>query len=205
MYDFDLIKEALSKANRNPDGYKRYSILIPIVEIEGKKHLLYEKRSPHMNSQPGEVCFPGGKLELNENSYEAAIRETCEELGIEESSIEVFGEIQKIVTPFNLIINCYVGFIKDYEDMKLKLNPDEVESVFTIPLDYLLNNDGKEYIIESKLLIPDDFPYHMIQNGNNYNWKSGSYPIIFFEHDKHIVWGITARITRNFIRTLKKI
>lgn len=205
MLEYSSIKEALMKANRNPDGYKRYSVLIPIVEIDGKKHILYEKRSAYLNSQPGEVCFPGGKLEIYESSYQAAIRETCEEIGIDESSIEVLGEIQKIVTPFNLIINCYVGVIKNYENIKLNLNPEEVESVFTIPLDYLIDNQGKEYTIESKLIIPEDFPYHMIENGDNYNWKSGSYPIIFIEHNNYIVWGITARITKNFIRLLKKI
>jgi len=203
MSNYDFIKNALINSNKYPDGYKRYSILIPIVEIDGEKHLLYEKRSANLNSQPGEVCFPGGKLELNENSYEAAIRETCEEIGVDESSIEILGEIQKIVTPFNLIINCYVGIIKDYDESKLKLNPDEVENIFTIPLDYLMNNEGREYTIESKLIVPDDFPYHMIQNGDAYNWKTGSYPVIFIEHDDHIVWGITARITRNFIRNLK--
>lgn len=203
MYDINDIKTALINASKHPDGYKRYSVLIPIVEIEGEKHLLYEVRSANLNSQPGEVCFPGGKLELNENSCQAALRETCEEIGVEESSIEILGEIQRIVTPFNLIINCYVGLIKDYEKDKLKLNADEVESTFTIPLDFLLDNEGSEYKITSKLIVPDDFPYHMIQNGDNYNWKTGSYPVIFIEHDKHIVWGITARITRNFIRTLK--
>ena len=203
MYDQIDIKNALINASNNPNGYKRYSVLIPIVEIDGKKHLLYEKRSANLNSQPGEVCFPGGKLEANENSCEAAIRETCEEIGIKESSIEVLGEIQKIITPFNLYISCYVAYIKDYDESKLDLNADEVESIFTIPLDYLMNNEGDEYKIKSKLIVPDDFPYHMIPNGDNYNWKTGSYPVIFIEHKDHIVWGITARITRNFIRTLK--
>jgi len=203
MYNYADIKTALINASKHTNGYKRYSVLIPIVEIDGKKHLLYEKRSANLKSQPGEVCFPGGKLELNENSCEAAIRETCEEIGVEESSIEILGEIQKIITPFNLIINCYVGLIKDYDESKLNLNPDEVENVFTIPLDHLIDNQGSEYKITSKLIIPDDFPYHMIQNGDNYNWKTGSYPVIFIEHDNHIIWGITARITRNFIRTIK--
>lgn len=204
MATYSDIKDILINANKHPDGYKRYSVLIPIVEIEGKRHLLYEVRSANLNSQPGEVCFPGGKLELNENSCQAAIRETCEEIGVKKSSIEILGEIQKIVTPFNLIINCYVGIIKDYHESKLKVNPDEVERIFTIPLDFLMENEGCEYKITSKLIVPDDFPYHMIQNGDNYNWKTGSYPVIFIEHDDNIVWGITARITRNFIRTLKK-
>ncbi|MGB3368575.1 MAG: CoA pyrophosphatase [Acidaminobacteraceae bacterium] len=203
MYNYADIKNILINASKTPNGYKSYSILIPLVEIDGKKHLLYEKRSANLNSQPGEVCFPGGKLEAHENSCEAAIRETCEEIGVEKSSIEILGEIQKIITPFNLIISCYVGFIKDYDESKLNLNTDEVENIFTIPLDYLLDNEGQEYKITSKLIVPDDFPYHMVQNGDNYNWKTSSYPVIFIEHDDHIVWGITARITRNFIQTLK--
>ena len=107
------------------------------------------------------------------------------------------------MTPFNLIIDCYVGLIKDFDEKKLRLNPSEVEHIFTIPLDYLVSNNGKEYHIDSKLIMPDNFPYHKIQNGDKYNWKTSSYPIVFIEYKDHIVWGITARITRNFIKILK--
>lgn len=205
MKDIKFIRDAIQSSTTDPDGYRNHAILIPIVEINGELCLLYEKRSISMKTQPGEVCFPGGKIEYQENPMEAAIRETCEELGICSSHIEIIGEINKIVTPFNIMISCFVGYVRDYENLKLNINADEVAEVFTIPLSHILNNEAEEYIIKSKLIIPEDFPYHMIQNGNGYNWKSGEYPIVFYTYEDKVVWGITARITRNFAHSLKYI
>ena len=69
--------------------HKYFSVLVPLVEKDGQLHLLYELRAAHMKRQPGEVCFPGGKVEPGESLQQCAVRETVEELGILESDIEV--------------------------------------------------------------------------------------------------------------------
>ena len=59
----------------------RYAVLIPWVKKEDGDALLLEVRSEKVK-QPGEVCFPGGRVEPGETTAEAAVRETCEELGL---------------------------------------------------------------------------------------------------------------------------
>lgn len=66
-------------------------MLIPLVEKDGELHLLFEVRAKHMESQPGEICFPGGHVEQGENPKDAALRETFEELGIPTEKIELIG------------------------------------------------------------------------------------------------------------------
>lgn len=71
------------------DASGQYAVLVPLVEREGKLHILYEVRSQDMRRQPGEVCFPGGRIEGDETPEACAIRETEEELGIPTASITV--------------------------------------------------------------------------------------------------------------------
>ncbi|MBP3897435.1 MAG: CoA pyrophosphatase [Mogibacterium sp.] len=68
-----------------------YAVLIPFVTTEEGKALLLEVRS-QLVKQPGEICFPGGRVEAGETPVETAVRETCEELGLKPEDIEVFAE-----------------------------------------------------------------------------------------------------------------
>ena len=67
------------------------AVLIPILIRDGKYHVLYEVRSAKLKTQPGEVCFPGGRIEQGETPGEAAIREACEELCITRDQMEIVG------------------------------------------------------------------------------------------------------------------
>ena len=51
-----------------------FAVLIPLIKKEDGYHVLFEVRAKHLNKQPGEVCFPGGKVEPGESTYEAAVR-----------------------------------------------------------------------------------------------------------------------------------
>jgi hypothetical protein len=66
-----------------------------------------------------------------------------------------------------------------------------------------MKNEPHKYYVTTKLDVPEDFPYHKIQNGRVYNWRTGRYPIIFYEYKKYVIWGMTARIINNFINILK--
>lgn len=68
-----------------------YAVLIPFVTTEEGKALLLEVRS-QLVKQPGEICFPGGRVEAGETPVETAVRETCEELGLKPEDIEVISE-----------------------------------------------------------------------------------------------------------------
>lgn len=201
----DNIYNKLKSRKPVPEGnYKSYGVLIPLIYVNDNIHLLFEVRSESLKTQPGEICFPGGKIEENESPLQSAIRETCEELNIKESDIEIIGQTDYIVTPFNLIIYPFVGFIKNIDIKNINFNLDEVGSIFTVPMDFFVNNSPEKYFVKNNLEMSQDFPFEKIQNGKVYNFRSGKYPISFYEYDKHIIWGITARIINNVMNILNQ-
>jgi peroxisomal coenzyme A diphosphatase NUDT7 len=182
------------------DICKEFSVLVPIVESAGEYSLLFEVRSESLNNQPNEICFPGGKIESMEESVNAAVRETSEELLLPENNIKVIGQLDTLVTPFNTVIYPFVGLLHDYHG---KYNIDEVKETFYIPLSFLMETEPLCRYIDIEMKPREGFPYEMIQNGRNYPWAKGKYPVYFYTYEDRIVWGITARITYNFIQLLK--
>ncbi len=94
--------------------FKKFAVLVPIVETRDGHSLIFEKRAGSLRRQPGEICFPGGKLEPGESPEMCAVRETTEELRVSEGQIGVLGPGDIFVSPFDLIIYPYIGKINDY-------------------------------------------------------------------------------------------
>ena len=96
------------------DKEKVSAVLIPLIKKDGRYHILFEIRSNKLSHQPGEICFPGGKREALETSLQTAIRETCEELLISESDIQVYGPLDYFLSPAGIRIDAYLGELKNY-------------------------------------------------------------------------------------------
>lgn len=204
--DFDLIRKKLHNHYPVPEGdNKLASVLLPLVKIGGVIHLLFEIRADGLKTQPNEICFPGGSLDQNEAPSQTAIRETMEELNLSQKQIRLLGAIDRINTPFNLFIYCYVGIL-DVESLEsISFNRKEVKSIFAVPLEFFLLNEPTIHHIGMRLDIPEDFPFNKIQKGKGYNWRNGRYPVHFYEYGGHIIWGMTARMINNLANILKSI
>lgn len=204
MY-LDLIKKRIKNSVMQPLGVKgKFAILLPIIEKDNKLQLLYEVRAEDMGTQPGEVSFPGGRIENGETAREAAIRETEEELGISREQIEMFGQIDYLVPLFNIAIYPFVGYLKIKSLDELDINKAEVKEVFTVPINYFLENEPETHTISCKYEINENFPYHLIPDGEDYDWRDGEYPINFYEYNGNVIWGMTARFTANLIEKIKE-
>jgi len=204
MVNLEAIEKKVGNRIGNPlEITRRYAVLLPLILHQGELHILYEVRGKHLDTQPGEISFPGGSVEENEGYREAAIRETSEELNIEQEKITIIGELDYIVSPYNFTIYPYVGLINGINSEDIGFNKEEVDHIFTVPLDFLINSEPILHHAKLDTLLDEDFPYHMIQNGKNYNWRKGKYPIYFYEYEKYIIWGMTARFTKNFVDILK--
>jgi peroxisomal coenzyme A diphosphatase NUDT7 len=115
--------------------YSKYAVLLPLVEVDDEIHVLFEVRSLQMRRQPGEICFPGGRIDkADQSELAAAVRETTEELGISTDQITDVYPLDYLVSPFGMMIFPFVGFIKSYEE--INPNQSEVEEVFTVPLSF---------------------------------------------------------------------
>lgn len=173
------------------------AVLVPLVERNGEIHVLFEERAHHLRRQPGEIGFPGGRIDPGDSSPQAAaIRETCEELGVLPTSIDLIGALDYVVTPFQIVYP-FVGQIQGSD--LISPSPDEVASVFYVPLHFLRENPPVLYHADLQVTPPEDFPFEQIPNGRNYKWKAGQIPEYFYYFEDRIIWGLTARILHHLL------
>lgn len=177
----------------------QFAILLPIIEKNGELHILFEVRSKNLHRQPSEVCFPGGRIEESDKSPEkTAMRETCEELGICSSDIEHVFPIDYIQS--GITIHVYAGFLNT---TNFKLNNAEVESLFTVPLQFFQAISPNIHRVELKPHVDDTFPYHLIPLGKDYKWQSRYLDEYFYQYEDKVIWGLTARILHHFLELIK--
>ena len=183
------------------DSRRAYAVLVPLVEHRGELHLLYEVRARTLRRQPGEVCFPGGRMEPGETAEECALRETWEELGIPSEQIRLLGRLDFIAHRASFLMQPVLGVVDSGAlTPHLRPNPAEVEEYFLVPLSHLLETESVEYTYE---LIPapaENFPYELIGIPRDYRWQHGWENVPVYPWQGRAIWGLTGRITRNLVR-----
>ncbi len=198
----DKMKNRIPKAL---DIIGEYSVLIPLIQINDEWNVMFELRSMNLNSQPGEISFPGGKVDEEESFKGAAIRETMEELRINKSNIQILGELDYLVSPSNITIHCFLGIISGVNVDNIIPNPYEVDHIFTVPLNYFLETEPKVYNLKLETKLNDEFPYNLIPNGKDYKFRMGVNKVCFYEYNDYIIWGYTAKMMKNLIDILKDL
>ncbi len=185
------------------DQHGRYAVLVPLVNVEGKLHLLYEVRSEQLKRQPGEICFPGGMTEPGETSAETVLRETWEELGIARKDIRLMGPMDYLHTYSNFTIYPYLGEVSPEALSRIKINPAEVKEWFLVPVDFFLENPPRVYVYDVIPNVGDDFPYELIHRESGYNWRKGRTRVPIYQYKEYAIWGLTARITENLANFIR--
>ena len=193
--DINGIKEKM--AGRKPGvigDRKEFAVLIPLLEREDGLHLLFEKRSGNIK-QPGDTCFPGGRIEAGESITECALRETAEEIGI--TDVEVVGQFDSILEVNRITMHTVVGIVTEGALKNVRLNSDEVADIFTVPLDFFVTAEPMSHTVK---IIQDtaDFPYEETGIQKDYKWRVGQQEIFIYHYEDRIIWGLTARIAKWF-------
>jgi len=213
------LKDLIIKLPKTPEihgrqGFFNSAVIVPFVEIDNSLHLLFEKRADNIR-QPSEICFPGGKHDpLIDCSYqETAIRETIEEIGIQENQIHVFGQLNTLVTPMGVIIETFPAIININSLDATNINCDEVEKIFTVPIESLQNTTPDFYNVrveiqptmkdqqgEPKIL----FPAQKLGLPKKYHkpWGGNKMRVLVYKTETETIWGITAEIIYNLINLL---
>lgn len=206
MLDIEHIKEKLEKRiPQSMEEMSEFAVLIPLIKNQDNWELIYELRAIDMKTQPGEVSFPGGRLEDGETFEEAAIRETMEELNINRENINILGELDYLISYANLKIRCFLGTICGIDVDKIEPNPSEVDHLFTIPIDYILNTEPKGYGLELQTTYNEEFPYNLIPDGKDYKFRKSKRTIYFYQYNDYIIWGYTATMTKHLSKLLKDL
>ncbi|MCM3767832.1 CoA pyrophosphatase [Neobacillus niacini] len=182
--------------------FSKYAVMVPLILKEDGIHVLFEVRSMQLRRQPGEICFPGGKIDReDDNAESAAIRETMEELGITKDCISQAFPLDFMVSPFGMMVYPFAGFITAPE--KITPNPAEVGEIFTVPLDFFVQHEPEIYHIEFKVEPEKNFPFDLIVGGENYNWTTRGMEEYFYQYEGKTIWGLTARILAHFIEIVR--
>lgn len=162
----------------------RSAVLVPITMQQDKLVLLYTRRAAHLPRHRGQVSFPGGVIEkIDRSPLDAALRETCEEIGISREQIEVIGKLNPFDSTTGYFIYPFIGIIKDLNG--LHKDDVEVDRIFCIPIDWLCEPKHSEL--------------------RDFEGINGTKQKIWFfdDFDGESLWGISAKITRNLIDLIK--
>lgn len=176
------------------------SVLVPLLDAPLGPEVLFEVRATTLATQPGEVALPGGTIEPGEDPAQAAVRETCEELLVEPSQIQVVGSLGNPGGPGNAPFHAFVGVLSSYEDTFSKA---EVERTFHVPLAYFLEHDPTCYVARTKTIPPNDLPFDRIPGGRAYPWHVGRHEIPFYLDVDPVIWGATARVMYRLSEVLR--
>lgn len=183
------------------ERFSKYAVLLPLLQKEDGIHVLFEVRSLELRRQPGEICFPGGRIDAQDiDERDAAIRETVEELGINKKDITDVFPLDYMISPFGMILYPYVGYINNPE--KIQPSPAEVGEIFTVPLSFLIHNEPEIYRVSLKAEPEENFPFELIPGGEKYNWRARGMDEYFYRYGGKTIWGLTARILAHFIELI---
>lgn len=148
------------------------AVMLLLWPEQQQLQLLLTRRALHLRHHPGQISFPGGKLESGETAMEAALRETEEEIGIARDTITVLGSLPTINTSTGFVVSPWLGLLNSKP--KLTLQPAEVAAVFTLPLSYALSNEHR-----TKRWFTQPYREHQVH---------------FLPFDGQLIWGATAAI-----------
>ena len=165
------------------ERFRPSAVIMPLIVIEDEWHMLFTHRSPRLIEHSGQVSFPGGSRDQEDKSLEeTALREMQEEIGVLPQDVVVFGSLGEMPIITGYLVRVYVGQIP--WPYPLKINQDEVESVFTIPLCWLADPD------------------HRMTRYRNYAGRE--IPVIFFDlYQGYQLWGASAEMTVALLEALK--
>jgi 8-oxo-dGTP pyrophosphatase MutT (NUDIX family) len=153
------------------------AVLIGLVSRPSGLSVLYTERSSDLRSHSGQIAFPGGKIDpTDSDAADAALREAGEEVDLERADARVLGFLPTYFTGSNYLITPVVALVDPRRPFVP--NPTEVQSVFEVPLEWLMDNRNYG-------------TYRIRRGGKEHTtWQ--------INHGDFVIWGITANLTRRF-------
>jgi 8-oxo-dGTP pyrophosphatase MutT (NUDIX family) len=151
------------------------AVLVPIVD-HAEPTVLLTQRAQHLPDHPGQVSFPGGKIDKTDTDPRAsALREAEEEIGLDRAHVEPLGYLDLYMTTLGYRIVPVIARVKP--GFALSLNASEVDATFEVPLAYLMDQNNVQR--------------------HSRDWQGMTRHYYAFTFGEHYIWGVTAGILRN--------
>ena len=162
-------------------GYDREAaVLMPVFEKDCEPHFLLTLRTEEVETHKGQISFPGGMRHGDESLEATALRETWEEIGIDAERIEILGRFHDYVSSTDYRVVPYVGYVRS--PFQVVPQPTEVAEVLMVPFSIFLD-PGRlrtETMMKRGALID----------------------VYFYSYNSYQIWGLTARIIKDFLSAL---
>ena len=160
--------------------FRPAAVLVAVTERAEEPGILLLHRPSNMRAHPGQIAFPGGKIDPGETPEEAALREAWEELGIHERDVRIIGTSDLYRTHSGYEITPVLASVPP--DLKIVPNPTEVAQWFEAPAGFVLDpaNHAQRWV----------------------EWEKGTRPYFEILWQDHNIWGVTAALIVNLSRRL---
>jgi 8-oxo-dGTP pyrophosphatase MutT (NUDIX family) len=170
--DFDLNPDF----KKPTDGVLRLAgVLAPVIIRDGVAELILTKRSSALKHHPGQIAFPGGKQDENDDDVvAAALREAHEEIGLPPDLVDVLGTLPTHETVTGFQVTPVIGLVR--EEFVITPEPGEVEEVFFVPLSHVLKEES--FSVQSR------------------RWRGQMRSYYAVPYGPYYIWGATARMLR---------
>ncbi|MNK62673.1 putative NUDIX hydrolase [compost metagenome] len=160
------------------------AVLVPVLVSAEGLSLLYTKRSEALNHHRGQISFPGGKWSPEDPTLlDTALREADEEVGLDPCDVEVLGELDEVWTPTGFTILPYVGLIR--APYSFRINPGEIDRLIEVPWERIPAAGA----FDCEMRRVNDEPLEICR----------------FAVNEDVIWGATARITRNLMALFEPV
>ncbi len=161
--------------------YPEAGILVPITDDHSNPEMVFTLRSSNLNTHRGQVAYPGGKRDPGDPSLAAtALRETHEEIGLPPDQVEVIAPLSQVMSRYGILVTPFVGVIP--VDHPLEPNPHEIESVFRVPLSFLLE-DRRE-------------------RTDALNFLNHTFYVPCYRWERYQIWGLSAVVLVDFMNAV---
>jgi 8-oxo-dGTP pyrophosphatase MutT (NUDIX family) len=152
------------------------AVLIPIVARPDGATVLLTRRSEQLKDYAGQIAFPGGKIDISDHApVDTALREAEEEIGLCRQFVSPIGYLDPYLSSTGFRIIPVVALIDP--EHQVRINPGEVESIFEVPLGFLMD--------------PARHETHQLE------WRGAMRRYYAMPYGEYYIWGVTAGILRN--------
>jgi len=160
---------------------KDAAVLVPVVDDGANTRVILTQRTVKLRKHSGQIAFPGGGIDADDASPEAAaMREAQEEIGLDPRFVEPVGRLPHYLAGTGFRITPVLAVVQP--GFKLTINPDEVAEVFDVPLSFLMNPDNHRR--DAKV------------------WNGILRHFYVMPYGERQIWGITAGILRTLYERL---